>query len=266
MRLTMFRPPSNAVGPDLAVDGATLRSAGRPAHDDSSDRGRRYVSAAGLAVVRAHRPGGARAVPALAAGRRRRPDGDVAGGEPDPARVLPRRRRDDGERRRHAEHRVPGRASVERRLRVLRDADGGRRRRVRLFRGTPDLHPRGAAEPAQREQREPVLGVPGDRSCAAGRRSRVRVAHEQRRDVRQHRRSPVPRHALRRRGGDAAGEDPGDRRERQPDRRREMADDIDRRPPERGRRAEHVLRRDPLRSRRRGAARPCRARARASCG
>ena len=100
----------------------------------------------------------------------------------------------------------------------------------------------------------------------------VRVADEQRRDLRQHRRSPVPGHALRRGGRDAARPDPGDRRERQPDRRREVAADAARRLPEPGRCSEHVLRGDPLRVRRRGPARarrprpPCRGRARACCG
>ena len=190
------------------------------------------------------------AVPPLAAGRWERPGGDVARGEPDPARVLPRRRRDDRDRRGHAEHGVPGRASLERRLHLVRDAHRGRRAGVRLFGGASDVHPRGAAEPAEREHREPVLGVPGDRGGAAAGGPGVRLAHEQRGDLRQHRRSPVPGHALRRGGRDPARADPRDRRERQPDRRREVAADAAGRPPEPGRRAEHVLRGDPLRLRR----------------
>ena len=77
----------------LADAGADLPGATRPARHGAPTRssGRRSRPAARQRVVRGDRPGRPRAVPPVAAGRRTRADGDLARGESDPARVLPRR-------------------------------------------------------------------------------------------------------------------------------------------------------------------------------
>ena len=80
---------------------------------------------------------------------------------------------------------------MERGLRLICHADCGRRAGVRLLGGASDLHPRGAAQPAEREHLEPVLGLPGDRGRAARGGSGVRVA--QRTAARRTTTSAIPR-------------------------------------------------------------------------